>query len=124
VSRRPFILFEVEKVAEYPDNHGSTFCEPITNAIDQEGADEEAVRQFWTVYGYRPHEDENGDLLEDGGAQAIFDGEQQDVIDLAFALADGKPVFVRGEPQHNHFDDRDARDDCPACADAVKRAGG
>lgn len=26
--------------------------------------------------------------------------------------------------RHNHFDDRDARDDCPACRDLIRQAGG
>jgi hypothetical protein len=101
MSRRPFTTFEVEKVAEYADPHGGTYCEPIHTDEEQEFADEEAVNTFWTVYGYRPHEGENGELLEDGGARAIFDGEENDVIDLAFALADGKPVFIRGNEVTN-----------------------
>lgn len=102
MSRRPFTLFEVEKVAEYPEPGGHTFCEPVTSAEDQLNADDEAIRQFYTVYGYRPHEDESGGLLPDGGLFVIFDtegGSPEDgaiALDLAYALADGKPVVFRG----------------------------
>lgn len=96
MSRRPFTLFEVEKVAEYRTGYDDAFAEPIHSDDDQAHADEEASGQYWTVYGYRPHENEDGTMPDDGGAQAIFDGEEQDVIDLAYALADGKPVFIRG----------------------------
>jgi hypothetical protein len=130
--RRPFDAFEVHKVAEYNDNHGATYCETIDDDSAQEGADDEAVRQFWTVYGHRSFpvsprapsiegeaSDDSG-LWIDGvqvtrsffdertawlrhirtedteglGATAIADFDDvEDARDLAYALADGKPIY-------------------------------
>ncbi len=95
MSRRPFTLFEVEKVAEFPEPGSTNFCEPVIG----DNVPEDAIRVFYTVYGYRPH-DLDPDV--DGGAYAIFDTdgdtpeEEESAIDLAFALADGKRIFFRG----------------------------
>jgi hypothetical protein len=56
-NREPFDAFEVHKVAEFNDNHGSTYIEPIDTESDQDYADDEAVRQFFTVYGHRSFPD-------------------------------------------------------------------
>jgi hypothetical protein len=31
---------------------------------------------------------------------------------------------MNDEVKHNHFDDRDSNEDCPACAEATRQAGG
>ena len=86
----PFDSYEVMKVAEYPDPGSEPFCEPITTHEEQEQADDEAIRQFWTVYGHR----------QERGVVAIADYETMaDAIAMATALSrTGKvPVFVEGE---------------------------
>jgi hypothetical protein len=34
-----------------------------------------------------------------------------------------KEHHMDDEVKHNHFDDRDAREDCPACAELIEEAG-
>jgi hypothetical protein len=91
VRKRPFTAFEVHKCAEYADPKGGTYVETIDNEDAQGFADEEALRQFWTVYGYRPHAADWKDsttILDDGGLEEISDFESaESAIDLAEALA-------------------------------------
>lgn len=56
--------YELQMVAEYPDPNGGTFCEPV---LDVEYSDDNAIRQFWTVYGHLPS----------GGVEAIADKDDQ-----------------------------------------------
>lgn len=94
---RPFDFFEVHKVAEYADPKGGTFAETIDTPQGQEWADEEAVSQYFTVYGWRRWPDVDPLPLDDGyGATAISDHvEEQDALDMVEALSAGLvPVEV------------------------------
>ena len=63
----PFDCYEIRKVREYADPNGGTFCEPFADE------DEEALREFWTLYGHTPGE----------GVQDIADRDTlEQVIDL------------------------------------------
>ena len=56
-----FNAFEMNKVREYPDPNGGTFCEPDLGELIEH--DEECIREFWTVYGRKP----------DGCVEALVD---------------------------------------------------
>ena len=68
-----FTKFTQYKVAEY-DDCGRRDCERILTPEDQDRADEEAVNQFWTVYGVKP----------DGMERALIDTDDAgDAVELA-----------------------------------------
>ena len=62
-----FDRFEVEKVAEYANPKGGTFCEAVTASNEN---DEDAIRTFWTLYGHTPNQ----------GVEALIDNEDEDYI--------------------------------------------
>lgn len=76
-----FDNFELYKVAEFNDNHGGTFCEMIIDSEQQKFADEEAIRQFWTIYGHYPHptEKEAGQGVN-AGLEALIDMDNEKEI--------------------------------------------
>ena len=130
--QHPFDAFEVRLVGEFPDHSGGTYCEPI-DGTQGEGWVDEAIGQFFTVYGHRSFPEDKAPPLdwcddpsrgfegeyrngipvttrqaaeydewrrrasepkEGLGATAISDFEEvEDARLLAYALADGKPVF-------------------------------
>jgi len=47
--------YELHKVADFTDNIGITYAEQINTEEDQQNADEEAVNQYWTVFGHIPN---------------------------------------------------------------------
>ncbi len=51
MSRPLYDAFELNRMGEYSDHHGETFCEPIMNYNTAED-DEECLRRFWTVFGH------------------------------------------------------------------------
>ena len=92
MSRRPFDGFEVHLVAEFHAN-GQPYSETIDTVEEYENEREEANFFYYTTYGHRGWQDQWGGILEDGGAEALADfPSYRDALDLAYALADGKPV--------------------------------
>jgi hypothetical protein len=69
-----FDAFELMKVAEYNDSEGGTYREPIVTEDDQAFADDEAVDQFFTIYGHyqQPPDSEAADGAP-AGMEALFD---------------------------------------------------
>jgi hypothetical protein len=99
VTRLPFDMFKVHKVAEYyGGNESMAYCETIDDAAGQQYADDEASSQFWTVYGWRRWpENEVGEeqLLPGYGTTAIADlTDHESALDLAIALAGGDETKV------------------------------
>lgn len=94
MSARPFDGFEVHLVAEH-HNPAGDWCETIDTPGELELIKREYpdAKLFYTVYGHRGWGDDPANLLPDGGAEAISDFPiYQYAIELATALADGKPV--------------------------------
>ena len=46
--------FEIRKVAEFPDPGADNYIETIDDQQQQDFADDDAIGQFWTVYGRLP----------------------------------------------------------------------
>lgn len=57
--------FELQKMGEYSDNHGGTFCEPILDPILED--DEEALRVFWVIQGHMP----------EGGVETLIESDDE-----------------------------------------------
>ena len=72
-----FDNFEINKMAEYADPDGGTHCEPILSDQDQEYADDEAMHQFWTVFGHYDPFDEKNIEMSRFGADAIRDFDEE-----------------------------------------------
>lgn len=96
MSARPFDGFEVRLVVERLSySTGEHYVDWIESAEDLRDikAEDEEHQPFYTVYGFRGFEAPGGGLYDDGGAEAIADlPTYQDAIELATALADGKPI--------------------------------
>lgn len=101
VRRMPFDAFEVARVGEY---HQPGYDESFFERDDSRdyAADEECFRTIVTLYGHRTWPETGLSDLEDNdgyGLTAIADFEDNEdgrarAIDLAYALADGTPVYI------------------------------